>query len=121
MVGSFENQRIYLNLEISGVFTKNKKAIKAHIDTGFDGDLTLPFTEAFPLGLVLIGTTAYTIADGSTMHNFVCLGQVTIDGKLISVAIDIQPKGIILVGMKLLAKIGKTMQVNFAKQSIAFS
>lgn len=121
MTGSFENQRIYLNLEISGVFAKSKRAFRALVDTGFDGYLTLPFAEAFPLGLVLTGVTSYTIADGSTMHNFVCLGQIAIDKKNISVAIDIQPKGKILAGMKLLAKIGKIMKVDFPKQTIVFS
>lgn len=120
MTGSFENQRIYLSLNISGVFAGSKRVIKALVDTGFDGYLTLPFAEAFPLGLVLIGVTSYTIADGSTMHNFVCLGQIAVNNKNLPVAIDIQPKGNILAGMKLLTKISKTMKVDFVKQSVVF-
>ena len=35
MRGYFDNGRIYLDLEISGVFAKNRKTIKAQIDTRF--------------------------------------------------------------------------------------
>lgn len=120
MRGYFDDGRIYLDLGISGVFAKNRKTIKAQVDTGFDGYLTLPYAEAFPLGLVLVGTTAYTIADGYTVHNFVCLGNTRIDDKTVSVTIDIQPQGSILAGMKLLSRIGKTLSVNFSGQKAQF-
>lgn len=121
MRGYFDNQRIYFDITISGVFAKNKKTVKAQLDTGFDGYLTLPYTDAFPLGLVLVGTTAYTIADGSTMYNFVCLGNAHIDTEDMPITIDIQPKGSILAGMKLLSHVGKTLAIDFAKQTVRFS
>lgn len=121
MLGYFDSERIYLDIEIFGVFPKNKKKIKAQIDTGYDGYLTLPYAEAFPLGLVLFGTTAYTIADGSTIYNFVCLGNANIDGKKAIITIDIQPKGTILAGMKLMSRIGKTLSINFDKQQVRFN
>lgn len=121
MHGYFENNRIYLDLEISGVFAKNKKTIKAQIDTGFDGYLTLPYADAFPLGLILVGTTAYTTADGSTMYNFVCLGNARIGSSDVPITVDIQPKGSVLGGMKLLSHIGKTLSLDFKKLSVQFS
>lgn len=121
MHGYFDNDRIYLDLEIFGVFPKSRKIIKAQVDTGYDGYLTLSYEEAFPLGLVLFGTTAYTIADGSVMNNFVCLGNANIDNKKMSIAIDIQPNGTILVGMKFLSHIGKILSINFNKQQVRFN
>lgn len=115
MNGYFENNSIYIDLEVSGFFPNSKKTIKALIDTGFSGHLTLSFTDAFPLGLVLAGTTAYTLADGSTVTNFVCLGNLHIDGKNISIPIDIHKAGITLIGTQLLKKIGYNLNIDFAK------
>ena len=118
MRGHFENDQLYLNLDIAGTFPSTRKIIKAQIDTGYSGYLTLSYADAFPLGLVLIGTTAYTIADGSVMHTFVCIGTVTVDKKKITAPIDINPKGSILIGMKLLKKIGYKLLVDFKKEHI---
>ena len=107
MGGYFERGHLYTEFEVYGVFTQSKKQVKAQIDTGYSGYLTLQYPDAFPLGLVLIGTKAYTIADDSTMYSFVALGTVIIDSKKIVIPIDIQPKGSILVGMQLLKKVGR--------------
>jgi len=48
------------------------------IDTGFTGFLMLPLAQALPLGLALCGTGDYTLADGSTVTNFLARGTVTI-------------------------------------------
>lgn len=120
MVGYFESGHLYIEFEVAGVFAQSKKKIKAQIDTGYSGYLTLQYPDAFPLGLVLIGTKAYTIADDSTMYNFVALGTINIDGKQITIPIDIQPKGSILVGMQLLKKIGKDLLIDFSNELIEF-
>jgi predicted aspartyl protease len=86
----------------------NSKKVIALVDSGFNGYLTLPYLEAFPLGLVLIGIQSNTLADGSSASHFVCIGQVCVDGKCISTTIDIQPANIILLGTKLLKELGKT-------------
>lgn len=120
MVGYFETGHLYIEFEVYGVFAHNKKGVKAQIDTGYSGYLTLQYPEAFPLGLVLIGTKAYTIADGSTMYNFVALGTVNIDNKEITIPIDIQSKGSILVGMQLLKKLEKDLFIDFVSEKIMF-
>lgn len=120
MNGYFENGRIYLNIEVHGVFKKNKKLLKAQIDTGYDGHLTLPYFEAFPLGLVLVGTQSYTLADGSTRHNFVCLGNVIFEKKAVAIPIDIHPSGMILIGTQLLKKIEKKLTIDFLREQILF-
>lgn len=90
MVGYFENGHLFIELEVLGVFAQSKKKVKAQIDTGYSGYLTLQYQDAFPLGLVLIGTKAYTIANESTMYNFVALGTVDINGQKITIP-DITP------------------------------
>lgn len=121
MNGYFENDSLYLNLEIEGVFPQAKKIIKAQIDTGYSGHLTLPFSDAFPLGLVMVGTTAYTIADGSTKNNLVCLGSVTLEGKTITIPVDVQGAGGILLGTKLLEKLGCSLRVDFVQKNVELS
>lgn len=120
MHGYFESGHIYVELEISGVFPQTKRKIKALVDTGYSGSLSIPYADAFPLGLVLTGTKAYTLADESTMSCFVCLGNVHIKNRPIAVALDIQPKGDILAGMSLLKKIGWDFNIDFVNTKIYF-
>lgn len=51
------------------------------IDTGFTGFLSVSLVDAFPLGLILFGTTDVTLADGSTVSKITCLGAADIDGE----------------------------------------
>lgn len=113
MLGYFENKGPHIDIEIYGVLKESKKKIKALVDTGFNGFLTLPYVEAFPLALVLTGVQSSTLADGSTSHNFVCLGTVLIGDVEIFVPIEIQPNCPVLIGTQLLEKVGKDLFVDF--------
>lgn len=117
MLGSFENGNPYIEIEIFGI-TKEKKKIKALIDTGFNGYLSLPYVDAFPLGLVLKGIESSTLADGSTSHHFVCIGSAILDGKEVTTLIDIQPSCAVLMGTQLLKKLGKFINVDFQNEKI---
>lgn len=66
----------------------------------------------------MVGTTAYTLADGSTVNNLVCLGTVTIDGKDMAIPIDIQPSGMTLMGTQLLQKLNCVLSVDFVKKEV---
>jgi predicted aspartyl protease len=107
MLGTFHNDQPEIVIDVKGTSEKQKR-LTALVDSGFNGYLTLPYLEAFPLGLVLIGIQSNTLADGSSSSHFVCIGQVCVDGKCINTTIDIQPANIILLGTKLLKEIGKT-------------
>ena len=107
MLGTFDNDQPKIEIEVKGI-NGNPKKVVALIDSGFNGYLTLPYIEAFPLGLVLNGIQSNTLADGSASSHLVCIGQVCVDGKCIATTIDIQPANIILLGTKLLKELGKT-------------
>lgn len=107
MLGTFENDQPKIEIEVKGVNGSPKKLI-ALVDSGFNGYLTLPYVEAFPLGLVLKGIQSNTLADGSSASHFVCIGQICVGKKCVTTTIDIQPANIILLGTKLLKELGKT-------------
>lgn len=121
MLGYFKDNSIYIDLLIKGFFTKGTSSLTGLMDTGYSGYLTLPYQTAFPLGLVLQGIKAYTLADGSTSYNFVCLGQLVINGgKEIFIPIDIQPKCMVLIGMGLLKKLEKDLLISFKRNKVEF-
>ena len=107
MLGTFHNDQPKIEIVVKGM-SDNTKKVTALVDSGFNGYLTLPYVEAFPLGLILKGIQSNTLADGSSASHFVCIGQVCVDGKCINTTIDIQPANIILLGTKLLKELGKT-------------
>lgn len=111
-----DNQLI-IELEVFGVANNLKRSVSGIVDTGFSGYLSLPFVTAFPIGLILKGQQAYTMADGGTSHYLVCLGTVTFQGKSVVVPIDVQPSGPTLIGVQLLKKLDLEMTVQFSKDS----
>lgn len=111
MLGTFNNDQPKIEIEVKGVNGVSKKVV-ALVDSGFNGYLTLPYLEAFPLGLILTGIQSNTLADGSQSSHLVCIGQICVDGKCINTTIDIQPANIILLGTKLLKELGKTFTLD---------
>jgi predicted aspartyl protease len=107
MLGTFHDDQPQIEIQVSGT-SDNPKKLMALVDSGFNGYLALPYVEAFPLGLILTGAQRNILADGSSSEYFVCTGAVCVDGKCVSTGISIQPGGDILLGTRLLKKLGKT-------------
>ncbi len=120
MLGTFNNDQPVIEIEVKGV-TGIAKKINALVDSGFNGYLQIPFVEAFPLGLVLAGVQANTLADGSTSSHLVCKGQVCVDGRCIDTTIDIQQANIVLLGTKLLKELGKLFILDAATGKVEIS
>ena len=94
-----------VDVEVSGAVPTIKRPINALIDTGFSGFLLLPILEAFPVGLVLHGTTNVTLADGSSHSKLTCLGFVEFGGEKEGGVIIIEEKSTeALLGMEFLKK-----------------
>jgi len=119
MTGYFENGRVYIDVEVYGILPELKKTFKARLDTGFDGYLSIPLTDSFPLGLILKGTQSYTIADNSTKYNLVCLGTVVCSEKSAVVPVDVA-SGPILIGTKLLKEYHIEIQIDYTNETVVF-
>ena len=65
--GYIRDSSCYLDVTIRG--RRDKTTVEALIDTGFDGFITLPITEAEDLGLELVGRCKITLADGSVLQD----------------------------------------------------
>lgn len=111
MLGTFSNDQPIIEIEVSGV-SVNPKRFEALIDSGFNGYLQIPLIDAFPLGLILAGIQATTLANGTTSNHLVCRGKVCIDGKCIETTIDIEQGSNVLIGTKLLKELEKTFILN---------
>ena len=73
-----DNGHPRLTIRVSGTHPTASAVVEAMIDTGFTGFLMLPIAQALPLGLALYGTGNYTLADGSSVTNFLAQGPVTV-------------------------------------------
>lgn len=84
---------------------KRLKSIKAVIDTGFTGDLTVPKAVIEELGFGLRGIQEVVLGDGSTQFFEMYVGSVIWDGQMKRVEVNAAETDA-LIGMGLLALIG---------------
>src|SRR5437764_884541 len=83
------------------------------VDTGFSGFLLIPILDAFPIGLLLRGTTPITLADGSTQTKLTCMGLIHFDGKdEVGIIIVEWQNTDVLVGMEFLRTFNKRLTVD---------
>lgn len=121
MDGRFEGNSIIVDLEItSPLIPQARKILPVIVDTGCTADLILTYAVAFPLALTLVGVQEYTIADGSKVNFFECIGNVKFDQKTIMSTISIRPSGSLLMGVSLLKKLGYKLEVDFAQNKATF-
>ena len=100
MDGRFERNSIIVDLEIvSPLLDTVRKTLSVVVDTGCTSDLILTYAEAFQLALTLVGLQEYTIADGSRVTFFECLGKVKFDEKTVLCTVSIRPSGSFLMGV----------------------
>lgn len=119
MHGYFKNGNPHISADIYGHTKELKNTFECMVDTGFNGFVTIPYLEAFPLGLIMIGTTSSTIADGSTSSSLMCQGTVVIDGQeLKDIPITIMPNCNILFGTQLLKRAGLKMNIDFESETM---
>ncbi|MCR4278881.1 MAG: hypothetical protein NUV81_03180 [bacterium] len=114
MTGSFnDGDNPTLKIKVWGIFTNNAVEIEVMLDTGFSGFLTLPLQTALPLGLILLSTAEYVLADNSKQLNLLCHGSVGFDNENASGLIAISP-GDPLLGMEFLRKSGLHLTLDAA-------
>lgn len=99
-----------IEISVFGAFAEGKRKFEAIVDTGFTGFLSMPIVQAFPLGLILTGTTTTILADGSKSSKLTALGKVTL-GERTEAGVIILGEGQsdILVGMEFLKVFDKCL------------
>jgi clan AA aspartic protease len=113
MKAYFEAGKPKVDIEVVGLYDSVKVA--AEIDTGFDGDLMMPLSDATRIGLVLTRIDPMGLADGSKVNVYGFAGNVILEEK--EVPIDILVTGSMsLVGTGLLRRY--ELRVNFHHQKI---
>ncbi len=84
------------------------------IDTGFTGFLLMPIMSAFSLGLTLVGTGNYTLADNSTSPKLLAMGSVVVANEdPVHGVIVLEPNQCgLLLGMDFLTKARRSLMVS---------
>jgi predicted aspartyl protease len=114
--GSFDNAGSpRVKISLYGYSQQLSKEFDAIVDTGFTGFLSMPMMEAFPLGLILAGTTTTILADGSQSYKLTALGTVYVGDEakvgVILLNLGAGPSDV-LVGMDFLRTFKKTLFVH---------
>jgi predicted aspartyl protease len=96
-----------INFRLSGVLAgsaaKEGVEFEAVIDTGFDGFVSMPMAQAFPLGLPLRGAIEVTLADGRSVTKFHALGRAILGDHANWGAVILEPASDeLLIGLKFL-------------------
>ncbi|HEY6242590.1 MAG TPA: hypothetical protein VIX17_01510 [Pyrinomonadaceae bacterium] len=108
-----------LKIKITGALG-TQQDFEAIIDTGFSGFLSMPTVRAFPLGLILYGTTRVILADGGVAFKYTALGSVTVEAESAAGIIILEPNSTdFLVGMDFLTKFKKTLFVHEKNKFVA--
>jgi predicted aspartyl protease len=117
MRGTFEDGFPWIEIEVTGN-SELVRRIPVIVDTGFNGYLMLPYSEAFPIGLTLDSIGSGRVADGNFSPHLNCIGTVICEGKRVRIVIDVQQNCRPLMGMALLKELGYTLTVDPVKETV---
>lgn len=102
-----------IKFKLGGPLANSEQEFEGIIDTGFTGFVSMPIVKAFPLGLLLAGTTTVTLADGKSAPQLTATGQSHIEGMSeIGVVILQGSTADILLGMDFLGKFGRVLFIH---------
>lgn len=112
------NGHPHFTIEVYGFNPNAPVKINAMMDTGFTGFLSLPLTNCFQAGLILLSTATYTLADGSPSNTLLCLGTIKTPTRNIVGAIAISFKSPdAIIGIDFLQKINGKLIFDMAAKT----
>lgn len=117
MLVFFENGKPYAEITVRGILGGEQK-IKGIIDTGFTGCVSIPFIDAFPLGLMLSSQVTTNYADNRKGKNFLCLGHAVIENVGIVISFTIKDEGDILFGTEFFKLLKRDLYIDFVNEKI---
>jgi predicted aspartyl protease len=89
------------------------------IDTGFTGGISIPLTQALPLGLVLFSTASFTLADGSKEDTLLCAGMARVAQKERPVTFSLTQGNEILLGTDFLATFKAKLELDYTTNTFS--
>ena len=118
LTGFFDSAgRPRLTVTVTG--GRSTAQVDALIDTGFNGDLTLPISLAVRLGLELMAQVAVELADGSVKSELVFSGSAAIGARARRVRIGLTAADDAFVGTGLLSR--HRVNMDFRKGTITLT
>jgi predicted aspartyl protease len=113
--GTVDNEnRLWVTIKVTGYHGGHE--IPFRIDTGFDGELSLPISKAVPLGLPLVGESEYSVAGGATNNPLKFSASIQWGSKNKLVSVDVDRTRTPLLGMGLL--IDYILVADFKKKTL---
>lgn len=106
-------------MEIILIGESKRLTTEAVIDTGFNGELSIPVNLAIELGLKLIALEKVELADGSRRSQMVFSGKILWEKTERDVNIFVTYPGEHLIGTMLLG--GQNMNIDFYKRTVTIS
>jgi predicted aspartyl protease len=116
------NQSPRIDIEFYGTWGRQNPPVvfSAAVDTGFTGGVSIPTTQALPLGLTLHSTAKFTLADGSVESTLVCLGVARLGNLEKAMAFSLTNTGTeILVGTELLAAFDAKLELDYKAKTFS--
>ena len=115
MIGHVDELR-QPRVEITLLGTRGEVTTDAVIDTGFDGDLSIPIQLAIEIGLELWGITIVELADGSRKQELVFTGEMKLEKDKQKIDIFLTDSKDALLGTNLLSN--AKLEVNFVDKTV---
>jgi predicted aspartyl protease len=114
VTGSFDSAgNPVIKISVYGAIEQAKREFEAILDTGFTGFLSMPLLQAFPLALILYGTTSVKLADGTSHHRLTALGTLSLGNERQAGVIILEPSSTeFLLGMDFLRRFKKALVVS---------
>lgn len=110
-----------IKIEIYGVWGRQNPPVlfEVIVDTGFTGGISIPVTQALPLGLTLFSTATFTLADNSKENTFLCLGAIRLENEERPMVFSLTKGSDILVGTDFLAAFNAKLELDYKAKTFS--
>lgn len=119
MIKGYFNKAGHPAVEITAIGIRDRFYIEAIVDTGFDGDLCLPVQIAIQLGLELVSTQRFEMADGTIKNTLIFLGKILMGDEEKEIEIILTESDDALIGNGLLGD--KTLIIDYLNMEITIT